>query len=249
MMLLSRPILERGNILSLLKVENLSAFYGPLQALHQISLDVDAGELVAIIGPNGAGKTTCLKALSALIRTEGRVWFNGTNISGLTPHKLIEMGIVQCPEGRQLFPDMTVEENLRLGAFLRTDKVGIKQDMDKVSSLFPILHDRRSQKAGTLSGGEQQMLAIGRALLSKPQILMLDEPSFGIAPIIVDRIFYVIRQLNEEGLTTLLVEQNASLALDVADRAYVVEGGKFVLSGTAQEISANPSVRETYLGM
>ncbi|HUH40933.1 MAG TPA: ABC transporter ATP-binding protein, partial [Castellaniella sp.] len=205
--------------------------------------------LVSIIGPNGAGKTTCLRALSGLLRTEGSIEFDGRPLRGVSSQDIVGAGIIQCPEGRKLFPDMTVDENLRLGAFLRRDAEGIRQDVERIKDLLPILHERRQQKAGTLSGGEQQMLAIGRSLMSRPRILMLDEPSFGIAPIIVDRIFEVIRQLNADGLTTLLVEQNVSLALDVSDRAYVLESGRVALSGVSSDLAADATVREAYLGM
>lgn len=235
--------------MALLKVEGLSAFYGPLRALSAISLTVEAGELVSIIGPNGAGKTTCLRALSGLLHTEGSVVFDGQELVGAHSQQIVSCGVIQCPEGRQLFPDMSVGENLRMGAFLRNDHQQVRLDLERIVDLLPILHERREQKAGTLSGGEQQMLAIGRALMSRPRILLLDEPSFGIAPIIVDRIFDVIHKLNEDGLTTLLVEQNVSLALDVCDRAYVLESGGIAFSGTAAEVSSNEAVRETYLGM
>lgn len=235
--------------MALLQVENLSAFYGHVRALSDISLAVDPGELVSIIGPNGAGKTTCLRALSGLIETRGSVRFDGHELAGTGPEKIVGIGLVHCPEGRKLFPDMSVADNLKLGAFLRTDSDAIRADLRRVNDLFPILHERRDQKAGTLSGGEQQMLAIGRSLMCRPRILMLDEPSFGIAPIIVDRIFDAIRQLNTEGLTTLLVEQNVGLALDVSSRVYVLENGRIVLTGSSAEVSANKAVRETYLGM
>jgi branched-chain amino acid transport system ATP-binding protein len=232
-----------------LEVDGLSAFYGHLRALSDISLTVEAGELVSIIGANGAGKTTCLRALSGLIATTGTIRFDGRNLAGLTPQDIVGLGVVHCPEGRKLFPDMTVGENLSLGAFLRSDRAAIRDDLERVNELFPILHERREQKAGTLSGGEQQMLAIGRALMCRPRILLLDEPSFGIAPIIVDRIFEVIQELNAGGLTTLLVEQNVSLALDVCSRAYVLESGRVVLAGSSADIAADKAVRETYLGM
>lgn len=241
--------MARGSILALLNVNGLRAFYGHLRALSDISLTVDAGELVAIIGPNGAGKTTCLRAISGLLKTQGQVQFDGQNLVGMSPHAIVGLGVIHCPEGRQLFPDMTVGENLQLGAFARTDDAEIRRDLERIIDLLPILHERRTQKAGTLSGGEQQMLALGRALMSRPRILLLDEPSFGIAPIIVDRIFEVIRRLNADGLTTLLVEQNVGLALDVCDRAYVLESGRIVLNGTSEEVSANAAVREAYLGM
>jgi branched-chain amino acid transport system ATP-binding protein len=232
-----------------LEVDGLSAFYGHLRALSDISLTVEAGELVSIIGSNGAGKTTCLRALSGLIATTGTIRFDGQNLAGKSPQDIVGLGVVHCPEGRKLFPDMTVGENLSLGAFLRSDRAAIRSDLERINELFPILHERREQKAGTLSGGEQQMLAIGRALMCRPRILLLDEPSFGIAPIIVDRIFEVIQQLNAGGLTTLLVEQNVTLALDVCSRAYVLESGRVVLAGSSTDIAADKTVRETYLGM
>lgn len=235
--------------MTLLKVDKLCAFYHNLRALDEVSLTVSAGELVSVIGPNGAGKSTLLRALSGMVETSGMVDFDGQSIVDINPESIVKLGVIQCPEGRKLFPDMTVQENLRLGAFLRRDHNEVSNDIARIHDLLPILHERREQKAGTLSGGEQQMLAIGRALMSRPRILLLDEPSFGIAPIIVDRIFEVIKKLNAEGLTTLLVEQNVSLALDVSDRSYVLESGRIVLSGSAAEIAANPSVREAYLGM
>lgn len=241
--------MARGSILTLLKVEGLSAFYGQLRVLDDISLQVHVGELVSVIGPNGAGKTTLLRALSGLVSTHGQIVFDGQNLVGRPPQDIVGQGVIHCPEGRKLFPDMTVGENLRLGAFLCKDAAEVRRDLDKVNQLLPILYERREQKAGTLSGGEQQMLAVGRSLMCRPRILLLDEPSFGIAPIIVDRIFEVIHQLNAEGLTTLLVEQNVSLALDVGSRAYVLESGRIALTGTAAELSTNQAVRETYLGM
>lgn len=235
--------------MALLEVDRLSAFYGHLRALSDVSLAVEAGELVSIIGSNGAGKTTCLRALSGLIETRGSIRFDGRDLAGLSPQDIVGLGVVHCPEGRKLFPDMTVGENLSLGAFLRSDRAEIRSDLERIKELFPILHERREQKAGTLSGGEQQMLAIGRALMCRPRILLLDEPSFGIAPIIVDRIFEVIQQLNAAGLTTLLIEQNVTLALDVCSRAYVLENGRVVLAGSAGELAADKAVRETYLGL
>lgn len=235
--------------MALLEVEELSAFYGHLRVLSDVSLTVEAGELVAIIGSNGAGKTTLLRSLSGLIETKGHIRFDGRDLTAESPQAIVGLGIVHCPEGRKLFPDLTVGENLSLGAFLRRDHEAIQADLERVNDLFPILRERREQKAGTLSGGEQQMLAVGRALMSRPRILLLDEPSFGIAPIIVDRIFEVIRQLNAGGLTTLLVEQNVGVALDVCTRAYVLENGHIALSGSAREISSNAAVRESYLGM
>jgi len=212
-------------------------------------LDVSEGELVALIGPNGAGKTTLLRAISRLVETEGSIAFDGHELTSLSPQKVVGLGVIQCAEGRQLFPDMTVNDNLELGAYLRSSKDGIRADRERIYELFPILRNRRRQRAGTMSGGEQQMLAIGRALMSSPRILLLDEPSFGISPILVERIFAVIRQLNEEGLTTLVVEQNAGLALEISTRAYVLEAGSIALSGSSGEVASNKAVRESYLGL
>ena len=217
--------------------------------LHDVSLEIDEGELVSLIGPNGAGKTTLLRSISRLAATEGSIRFDGRELTELSPQEVVALGVVQCAEGRKLFPDMTVGDNLDLGTYLRSDQAGIRADLARVYGLFPVLESRRAQRAGTMSGGEQQMLAIGRALMSKPRILLLDEPSFGISPILVDRIFAVIRQLNEEGLTALVVEQNAAVALDVSARTYVLESGRIVLSGPSREVSANQAVRESYLGM
>lgn len=233
----------------LFEIDRLSAAYGQVRVLHQVSLRVEPGELVSIIGPNGAGKTTLLRALSRMVAGEGEIRLDGEALTKATPREMVARGVVLCPEGRKLFPDMSVENNLKLGAFLRRDKTEIQADLDKAYALFPVLAERRKQKAGTMSGGEQQMLAIGRALMCRPRILMLDEPSFGIAPLIVERIFEVISGLNHEGLTTLLVEQNASLALEVASRAFVLENGRIVLSGAARDLAANDQVREAYLGM
>ena len=217
--------------------------------LHDVSLVIDQGELVSLIGPNGAGKTTLLRSISRLAATEGSIRFDGRELTELSPQEVVALGVVQCAEGRKLFPDMTVGDNLDLGAYLRSDQAGIRADLARVYGLFPVLESRRGQRAGTMSGGEQQMLAIGRALMSKPRILLLDEPSFGISPILVDRIFAVIRQLNEEGLTALVVEQNAAVALDVSARTYVLESGRIVLSGPSREVAADQAVRESYLGM
>jgi branched-chain amino acid transport system ATP-binding protein len=235
--------------LPLFEIDMLGAFYGKVRVLNDVSLRIEPGELVSIIGPNGAGKTTLLRAISRVVASEGEIRLDGEALVRCTPREMVARGVVQCPEGRKLFPDMGVENNLTLGAFLRRDKAEIAADLDRVYALFPILSERRRQKAGTMSGGEQQMLAIGRALMCRPRILMLDEPSFGIAPLIVERIFEVITRLNREGLTTLLVEQNASLALEVAQRAFVLENGRIVLSGKADELASNDKVREAYLGM
>ena len=233
----------------LLRVENLSAAYGTLRVLHDVSLEIDEGELVSLIGPNGAGKTTILRAISRLAATEGSIRFDGRELTTRSPQEVVALGVVQCAEGRKLFPDMTVGDNLDLGAYLRSDREGIRADLERVYGLFPVLESRRGQRAGTMSGGEQQMLAIGRALMSRPRILLLDEPSFGISPILIERIFAVIMQLNKEGLTALVVEQNAAVALEVSARTYVLESGRIVLSGSSREVAENRAVRETYLGM
>ena len=233
----------------LLRVENLSAAYGTLRVLHDVSLEIDEGELVSLIGPNGAGKTTILRAISRLATTEGSIRFDGREITTRSPQEVVALGVVQCAEGRKLFPDMTVGDNLDLGAYLRSDREGIRADLERVYGLFPVLESRRGQRAGTMSGGEQQMLAIGRALMSRPRILLLDEPSFGISPILIERIFAVIMQLNKEGLTALVVEQNAAVALEVSARTYVLESGRIVLSGSSRDVAENRVVRETYLGM
>ena len=233
----------------LLRVENLSAAYGALRVLHDVSLEIDEGELVSLIGPNGAGKTTILRAISRLAATEGSIRFDDREITTRSPQEVVALGVVQCAEGRKLFPDMTVGDNLDLGAYLRSDREGIRADLERVYGLFPVLESRRGQRAGTMSGGEQQMLAIGRALMSRPRILLLDEPSFGISPILVERIFAVIMQLNREGLTALVVEQNAAVALEVSARTYVLESGRIVLSGPSHDVAENRAVRETYLGM
>ena len=233
----------------LLRVENLSAAYGTLRVLHDVSLEIDEGELVSLIGPNGAGKTTILRAISRLAATEGSIRFDGRELTTRSPQEVVALGVVQCAEGRKLFPDMTVGDNLDLGAYLRSDREGIRADLDRVYGLFPVLESRRGQRAGTMSGGEQQMLAIGRALMSRPRILLLDEPSFGISPILIERIFAVIMQLNKEGLTALVVEQNAAVALEVSARTYVLESGRIVLSGSSRDVAENRAVRETYLGM
>ena len=233
----------------LLRVENLSAAYGTLRVLHDVSLEIDEGELVSLIGPNGAGKTTILRAISRLAATEGSIRFDGRELTTRSPQEVVALGVVQCAEGRKLFPDMTVGDNLDLGAYLRSDREGIRADLERVYGLFPVLESRRGQRAGTMSGGEQQMLAIGRALMSRPRILLLDEPSFGISPILIERIFAVIMQLNKEGLTALVVEQNAAVALEVSARTYVLESGRIVLSGSSRDVAENRAVRETYLGM
>ncbi len=233
----------------MLKVENLHTHYGQIEALKGISLEVNEGEIVTLIGANGAGKSTTLKTISGqLTPTEGSVTLNGEVVSGMLPHKVTAKGIIQVPEGRHIFPRMTVAENLEMGAFLRKDVDGIKEDTEQVFTLFPRLKERLSQKGGTLSGGEQQMLAMGRAIMARPKLLMLDEPSMGLAPVIVETIFGIIEKLNKEGITILLVEQNAAMALSVAHRGYVLEVGSIALEGPGKELLHNEQVRKTYLG-
>jgi branched-chain amino acid transport system ATP-binding protein len=233
----------------MLRIENLAVYYGGIQALKEVTLHLDAGELLAIIGANGAGKTTLLRTLSGVLRARsGSIRFEGKELTRLSPFDIVGLGIAHSPEGRQLFGGLTVLENLRLGAVQRTDRTGVEQDLERVNDLFPVLKERRTQRAGTLSGGEQQMLAIGRALMARPRLLLLDEPSLGLAPLLVERIFGVIARLKAERVTLLLVEQNARMALEVADRAYVMETGSIKLRGTAAELAANPEVERAYLG-
>lgn len=232
-----------------LHVDQLHAAYGSVPVLEGVSLHVAAGEIVALIGPNGAGKTTLLRAVSGLLPSQGRVLLQGRELQGRAPQLIVQAGLIHCPEGRQLFADLSVEDNLRLGAHLRRDREAIGADVERMGTLFPVLQLRRRQRAGSMSGGEQQMLAVARALMSRPVVLMLDEPSFGIAPLMVERIFSVLRQLNAEGLSALVVEQNARAALDLAHRAYVLEGGRVVLEGPSDELASHPGVREAYLGL
>ena len=234
----------------LLEVAGLSSHYGPVQAIAGISLSVQAGELVAIVGANGAGKTTLLMCLSGVQPvTAGQIRFAGRDITRLPSHQIVAAGICQAPEGRQVFAPLSVMDNLRLGAYARRrDKAWIQQELERIYNLFPILRERADQLAGTLSGGQQQMLAIGRALLGRPRLLLLDEPSMGLAPLLVEEIFRVIRALNSEGVTVLLVEQNARAALGIADRGYVLETGRVVKSAPAAELLADESVRKAYLG-
>lgn len=233
----------------LLRVESVDVFYGVIQALHGVSLEVAAGEIVTLIGANGAGKTTTLLTISGLLRpARGRIVFDGRDITPLPPHERVALGIAQVPEGRRVFANLTVLENLELGAYLRRDKDGVRRDLDWVFGIFPRLAERKNQLAGTLSGGEQQMLAIGRALLAAPRLLLMDEPSLGLSPVLVQEIFRVIRTIRERGVTILLVEQNAHMALRVADRGYVLETGRIVLHGRASELLANEAVRKAYLG-
>ena len=234
--------------MEILKVENMNVYYGAIHAIKGISFHVDQGEVVTLIGANGAGKSTTLQTVSGLLRSRtGSIQFCGENISNVPSHKIVEKGLAQVPEGRRIFLQMSVEENLVMGAYTQS-AAGVDADLEKVYAQFPRLKERRRQIAGTLSGGEQQMLAIGRALMSHPRLLMLDEPSMGLAPILVEQIFDIIRQLHKEGTTILLVEQNAQMALSVADRAYVMETGKITLSGTGAELAASDEVKKAYLG-
>jgi branched-chain amino acid transport system ATP-binding protein len=236
--------------MALLELHGVDAFYGRVQALHGVTLQVDKGEVVALIGSNGAGKTTTLRTISGLMHpAKGQVIFDGQDISGTSASKIVEMGICQSPEGRRLFPRMSVQDNLLMGAYTRRDRANIDKDMKHVFELFPRVEERRSQIAGTLSGGEQQMLAMGRALMARPKVLMLDEPSLGLAPILVDTIFAVIKEINGEGTPVLLVEQNASKALGAAHRAYVLETGVVAKEGTGKELLESEDVQKAYLGM
>jgi len=233
----------------LLEIKNLSVFYESVQALKGVSLAVPQGEIVCLIGGNGAGKSTVLRTVSGLKRpTDGEILFKGKSITAAAPHNLVEKGLVQCPEGRGIFPKLTVEENLDLGAYARKDSAAIKKDLEEIYALFVRLKERRKQSAGTLSGGEQQMLAIGRALMARPQLLLLDEPSLGLAPQMIETIFETIVDINRRGTTILLVEQNAQLALELSDYAYVLETGTVLLEGPAQKVLADPKVKEAYLG-
>jgi branched-chain amino acid transport system ATP-binding protein len=233
----------------LLEIENMHSYYGHIQALRGISLTVNEGEVVTLIGSNGAGKTTTLRSIHGILPPrEGRIVFAGEEIQGTPAHEMIGKGIAQSPEGRRIFFRMTVLENLEMGAYHRNDASGIREDMDRVFDLFPRLKERTRQEAGTMSGGEQQMLAIGRALMSSPRLLLLDEPSMGLAPVLVERIFEIIREINKQGTTILLVEQNANVALEIATRGYVLETGAIVNSAPAAELREDPTVREAYLG-
>ena len=234
----------------LLEIQDLSVHYGAIQALHGISIRVEAGEIVTLIGANGAGKSTTLRAVSALCRTSsGTIRFDGRDLAGRKPHQILRLGLAQVPEGRGIFPNLTVDENLDLGAFARKDAKEVASDRTRVFTLFPRLEERLKQRAGTLSGGEQQMLAIGRALLARPRLLLLDEPSLGLAPQLVQTIFKIIREINATGTTIFLVEQNAHMALQVAHRAYVREVGRVVMSGDAKQLAASDEVRKAYLGI
>ncbi len=233
----------------MLRVEDINVYYGAIHAIKGISLDVPDGEIVALIGSNGAGKSTTLRTISGLIKPKsGRIIYEDKDISGVPAHKIVGMGLCQVPEGRHVFANMTVMENLELGAYLRKDKDGIAHDMEEVFKKFPRLLERKNQLSGTLSGGEQQMLAMGRALMSRPKLLLLDEPSMGLAPLLIKEIFNIIKEINASGTTVLLVEQNANMALSIADKAYVLETGRITLSGTAKELASSEAVRKAYLG-
>lgn len=233
----------------MLKLVDVTAGYGPITALREVSLEVQAGEIVALLGANGAGKTTLLRTVSGLVRpASGRIELDGRRVDRLPPERLVGLGLAHVPEGRQVFPDLTVAENLRLGAYRRRDRAGIRRDLERVLAIFPILRERYRQPAGTLSGGEQQMLAIGRALMAAPRLLLLDEPSLGLAPLLVRRIFEVIAAIHAEGVTVLMAEQNAAMAMALADRAYVLQSGFLRLGGPTAELRENPEVRRLYLG-
>lgn len=233
----------------MLTIQNVNVYYGNIQALKGVSLNINQGEIVTLIGANGAGKSTLLKTISGLLKPkQGDILFEKASIAGNAAQTIVKKGISHVPEGRRVFANMSVEENLELGAFLRKDKAGIRQDFEKTYELFPRLYERRKQQSGTLSGGEQQMLAMGRALMARPRLLLLDEPSMGLAPLLVKTIFRIIEEINQSGTTILLVEQNANMALSIANRAYVIETGRVVLSGTPEELSKSDQVKMAYLG-
>jgi branched-chain amino acid transport system ATP-binding protein len=234
----------------LLELRNVHTYYGNIHALKGVSLTVGKGEIVTLIGSNGAGKSTTLRTISGILQPQqGEVLLEGQRIDRLPAHKIVGLGVLQSPEGRRIFPRLSVRENLEMGAFTRSDKDGIASDMERVFKLFPRLHERTSQKGGTLSGGEQQMLAIGRALMGRPRVLLLDEPSMGLAPVLVEQIFSIIKEINAQGTTILLVEQNALMALGIAHRGYVLQTGQIVLADTAQHLSENAMVQKAYLGI
>ena len=235
--------------MALLEVQDMHSYYGSIHALRGVSLTVEEGEVVTLIGSNGAGKTTTLRSINGVLPArQGKVVFEGEEIQAVPAHDMIKKGIAQSPEGRKIFPRMTVRENLEMGAYHRNDRDGIQRDMDRVFELFPRLQERIKQEAGTMSGGEQQMLAIGRALMSSPKLLLLDEPSMGLAPVLVERIFDIIKEINKQGTTILLVEQNANVALEIATRGYVLESGSIVNAAPAEKLRQDPKVREAYLG-
>jgi len=235
----------------MLRLENIQSGYGNILAIKGVSLTIEQGEIITLIGANGAGKSTTLMTISGVVQTRaGKIYYNDTEIQGKASDEIVKMGICQVPEGRHIFPQLTVKENLDMGAFLRKDRDNIKKDMEYVFELFPILAERRHQAGGTLSGGEQQMLAMSRALMAKPNLLLLDEPSMGLAPLVIKQIFEIIKQINTENNTTIfLVEQNANQALHIADRGYVIENGEITLSGTAEELLENTDVQKAYLGI
>ncbi|NUN06353.1 MAG: ABC transporter ATP-binding protein [Bdellovibrio sp.] len=233
----------------LLNVENLEVFYGSIHALKGLNFTVNTGEVVSLIGANGAGKTTTLRAISGLVPVRGKIEFSGKDLVSVPTHQRVSLGIAQSPEGRGVFPQMSILENLEMGAYSRSDKAQIKTDLEMCFDLFPRLKERLQQMAGTLSGGEQQMLAISRALMCKPKMLLLDEPSLGLAPLIVAQIFEIVKKLNNEGMTILLVEQNARMALKISHRAYVLETGRIVMADSAQNLLSNDEVRKSYLGI
>ena len=235
--------------MAMLEVKDLNVYYGEIQALKGINFEVNEGEIVTLIGANGAGKTTAMHSIMGLIPvTSGTVTYMGQQINHVPPHKIVHMGMTQVPEGRRIFQELTVYENILLGAYIQKDKKAIKEDIERVYEIFPRLEERKKQVAGTLSGGEQQMLAMGRALMSRPKLLMLDEPSMGLSPLFVDQVFEVIQRIHREGTTILLVEQNAGKSLAISDRAYVLENGKVAYSGTAKELSESDEIKKAYLG-
>ena len=235
--------------MALLEVKDLEVFYGVIQAIKGISFEVNKGEIVTLIGANGAGKTTTMQSIMGLIHPKaGTITYNGQVINGIPSHKIVKMGMTQVPEGRRIFSELTVYENLLMGAYTEKDKDRIKMDLDYIYELFPRLSERKNQIAGTLSGGEQQMLAMGRAIMSHPDLLMLDEPSMGLSPLLVDQVFDIIKHFHENGTTILLVEQNANKSLAISDRAYVLENGRIVLSGTGEELLASEEIKKAYLG-
>ncbi|MBQ2736563.1 MAG: ABC transporter ATP-binding protein [Clostridia bacterium] len=235
--------------MALLEVKNLEVYYGVIQAIKGISFEVNKGEIVTLIGANGAGKTTTMQSIIGLIHARsGEITYNGQLISGMPAHKIVHLGMTQVPEGRRIFSELTVYENLMMGAYTKKDKEKIKENLDEIYALFPRLEERKNQVAGTLSGGEQQMLAMGRAMMSNPDLLMLDEPSMGLSPLLVDQVFDIIKHFHEKGTTILLVEQNANKSLAISDRAYVLENGRIVLSGTGAELLASEEIKKAYLG-
>ncbi len=234
----------------MLEVRDIHTYYGNIQALRGVTLHIEAGEIVTLIGANGAGKTTTLMSISGVTPPKnGAITFLGQDVTRLSTERIVSLGITQVPEGRMIFPRLTVKENLLMGGYLRRDKAGVRADEEHVYELFPVLRERRTQMGGTLSGGEQQMLAIGRALLARPKLLLLDEPSLGLAPLVVENIFEIIQQINKDGVTVLLVEQNAQMALQIAHRGYVLETGRLTLEGPARDLLNDPKVRSAYLGL